>query len=58
MVGGEKEIYDQLEPLFKDLAVENGYSYAGRVGSGHFLKMVHNGIEIRNDEQLLKDLKC
>lgn len=38
MVGGEKEIYDQLEPLFKDLAVENGYSYAGRVGSGHFLK--------------------
>ncbi|WHY31307.1 phosphogluconate dehydrogenase (NAD(+)-dependent, decarboxylating) [Bacillus wiedmannii] len=45
MVGGEKEIYDQLEPLFKDLAVENGYSYAGRAGSGHFLKMVHNGIE-------------
>ncbi|KAB2452026.1 decarboxylating 6-phosphogluconate dehydrogenase [Bacillus sp. CH126_4D] len=45
MVGGEKEIYDQLEPLFKDLAVENGHSYAGRVGSGHFLKMVHNGIE-------------
>ncbi|PGO82280.1 6-phosphogluconate dehydrogenase (decarboxylating) [Bacillus cereus] len=45
MVGGEKEIYDQLEPLFKDLAVENGYYYAGRVGSGHFLKMVHNGIE-------------
>ncbi|MBJ7985161.1 MULTISPECIES: phosphogluconate dehydrogenase (NAD(+)-dependent, decarboxylating) [Bacillus] len=45
MVGGEKEIYDQLEPLFKDLAVGNGYSYAGRVGSGHFLKMVHNGIE-------------
>ncbi|HDR7515925.1 phosphogluconate dehydrogenase (NAD(+)-dependent, decarboxylating) [Bacillus mobilis] len=45
MVGGEKEIYDQLEPLFKDLAVENGYSYAGRVGSAHFLKMVHNGIE-------------
>ncbi|MGE7861373.1 phosphogluconate dehydrogenase (NAD(+)-dependent, decarboxylating) [Bacillus mobilis] len=45
MVGGEKEIYDQLEPLFKDLAVEKGYSYAGRVGSGHFLKMVHNGIE-------------
>ncbi len=45
MVGGEKEIYDQLEPLLKDLAVENGYSYAGREGSGHFLKMVHNGIE-------------
>lgn len=45
MVGGKKEIFDQLELLFKDLAVENGYSYVGRVGSGHFLKMVHNGIE-------------
>ncbi|CAM4231345.1 6-phosphogluconate dehydrogenase [Bacillus manliponensis] len=45
MIGGEKEIFDRLEPLFKDLSVEHGYSYAGRVGSGHFLKMVHNGIE-------------
>jgi 6-phosphogluconate dehydrogenase len=46
MIGGDKETFEQqLEPLFRDLAVENGYLYAGRTGSGHFLKMVHNGIE-------------
>lgn len=45
MIGGEKEIFDRLEPLFNDLAVDKGYSYTGKVGSGHFLKMVHNGIE-------------
>ncbi|WP_445486780.1 phosphogluconate dehydrogenase (NAD(+)-dependent, decarboxylating) [Niallia sp. 03133] len=45
MVGGDKEIFDQLESLFQDICVENGYNYAGKSGSGHFLKMVHNGIE-------------
>ncbi len=45
MVGGEKEAYDAIELLLKDLCVENGYGYMGRSGSGHFAKMVHNGIE-------------
>lgn len=45
MVGGNKEIFLSIEQLFKDLAIENGYLYAGPAGSGHFLKMVHNGIE-------------
>ncbi len=45
MVGGEKAAYDLLEPLLVDLCVENGYGYMGRSGSGHFAKMVHNGIE-------------
>ena len=45
MVGGEKAIFDQLEPLFLDLTGENAYLYAGGSGSGHFLKMVHNGVE-------------
>ncbi|NTV05301.1 MAG: decarboxylating 6-phosphogluconate dehydrogenase [Chlorobiaceae bacterium] len=45
MVGGEKTAYDVIEPLLKDLCVENGYGYMGRSGSGHFAKMVHNGIE-------------
>lgn len=45
MIGGDKEVFGKIEPLFRDLAVENGYHYAGRAGSGHFLKMVHNGIE-------------
>ncbi|MEH6939056.1 decarboxylating 6-phosphogluconate dehydrogenase [Bacillus sp. JJ664] len=45
MVGGDQEAWDIVEPIFKDTAVENGFLYAGKVGSGHFLKMVHNGIE-------------
>jgi 6-phosphogluconate dehydrogenase len=42
MVGGDKDV---VEPIFKDTSVENGFLYAGESGSGHFLKMVHNGIE-------------
>ncbi|PLR80213.1 6-phosphogluconate dehydrogenase (decarboxylating) [Bacillus canaveralius] len=45
MVGGDPEAWEAVEPLFQDTAVDNGYLYAGRRGSGHFLKMVHNGIE-------------
>lgn len=45
MVGGDEAIFRNIEPIFKDIAVTNGYLYAGFAGSGHFLKMVHNGIE-------------
>jgi 6-phosphogluconate dehydrogenase len=45
MVGGEKPIFDHCEPIFKTLAPENGYGYMGASGAGHFVKMVHNGIE-------------
>ncbi|MGY5346517.1 phosphogluconate dehydrogenase (NAD(+)-dependent, decarboxylating) [Paenibacillus glucanolyticus] len=45
MIGGNRDVFATIEPLFKDMAVENGYLYAGNSGSGHFLKMVHNGIE-------------
>lgn len=45
MIGGDKETFKNIEILFKDLCVENGYGYVGRSGSGHFVKMVHNGIE-------------
>ncbi len=45
MVGGPKEEYDRLEPIFTALAPENGHMHCGPVGSGHFIKMVHNGIE-------------
>jgi 6-phosphogluconate dehydrogenase len=45
MVGGPREAYDAVEPLLGDLCVENGYGYMGESGSGHFVKMVHNGIE-------------
>ena len=45
MIGGEKEIYERVEPLFKALGPEDGYAYMGPHGAGHFVKMVHNGIE-------------
>jgi len=45
MIGGDEEAWKVVEPIFRDTAVENGYFYAGKAGSGHFLKMVHNGIE-------------
>ncbi|KMY53981.1 6-phosphogluconate dehydrogenase [Bacillus sp. FJAT-27231] len=45
MVGGDPEAWTVVEPIFRDTAVEKGYLYAGKAGSGHFLKMVHNGIE-------------
>ncbi|MEH7226446.1 decarboxylating 6-phosphogluconate dehydrogenase [Bacillus sp. JJ1566] len=45
MIGGDPEAWEQVAPIFKDTAVENGFLYAGKAGSGHFLKMVHNGIE-------------
>jgi len=45
MIGGPQELYNELEGLFADLTVENGYGYMGKTGAGHFVKMVHNGIE-------------
>jgi 6-phosphogluconate dehydrogenase len=45
MVGGERRIYKYLEPLFRTLAPKDGYLYCGKTGAGHFVKMVHNGIE-------------
>lgn len=45
MIGGEEAAFREIEGLFIDIATENGYLYAGPAGSGHFLKMVHNGIE-------------
>ncbi len=45
MVGGNREIFNVVESLFKAVATENGYAYMGENGAGHFVKMVHNGIE-------------
>ncbi len=45
MVGGEKEPVKRLEPIFKTLAPENGWAHMGGCGAGHYVKMVHNGIE-------------
>jgi 6-phosphogluconate dehydrogenase len=45
MYGGNKGAAEFAEPIFKALAPENGYIYCGESGSGHMVKMVHNGIE-------------
>jgi 6-phosphogluconate dehydrogenase len=45
MVGGDAEAVAQVEPVFRDLAPDNGYAHVGAAGAGHFVKMVHNGIE-------------
>lgn len=45
MVGGDKEVFEIVEPIFKDISIKDGYLHTGKAGSGHFTKMVHNGIE-------------
>ncbi len=47
MVGGEIEVFQRMEPVFQTLAPspERGYGHVGPSGAGHFVKMVHNGIE-------------
>jgi 6-phosphogluconate dehydrogenase len=45
MVGGDAEAVTPLEPIFRSLAPENGYQHVGGPGAGHYVKMVHNGIE-------------
>ena len=45
MIGGEHSDFILAEPIFKALAMEGGYLHCGPHGAGHFVKMVHNGIE-------------
>lgn len=45
MVGGEKKIFKRSLPVLNRLAAEGGCGYMGKTGAGHFVKMVHNGIE-------------
>jgi 6-phosphogluconate dehydrogenase len=45
MVGGDRDAVAPLEPVFTSLAPENGYLHTGAPGSGHYVKMIHNGIE-------------
>lgn len=45
MIGGDEAAFKKVEPVFETLAPEDGYAYVGPSGAGHFVKMVHNGIE-------------
>jgi 6-phosphogluconate dehydrogenase len=45
MVGGHDQAVEHCEPIFTSLAPDNGYAHVGPTGAGHYVKMVHNGIE-------------
>jgi glucose-6-phosphate 1-dehydrogenase len=45
MIGGERDHFEAMRPLWSDVAVEGGYRFFAGIGAGHFVKMVHNGIE-------------
>lgn len=45
MIGAEDDVFSFIEPIIRDISIENGYLHTGRNGSGHFVKMIHNGIE-------------
>jgi 6-phosphogluconate dehydrogenase len=45
MVGGDRKSYDLLKPVFSAISAKDGFDYMGASGSGHYVKMVHNGIE-------------
>ncbi|HKY97327.1 MAG TPA: decarboxylating 6-phosphogluconate dehydrogenase [Gemmatimonadaceae bacterium] len=45
MIGAADEAFALCEPIFKTLAPENGYAHMGKTGSGHYVKMIHNGVE-------------
>ena len=45
MIGGERDVFARMEPVFKTLAPAEGYAHVGPAGAGHYVKMVHNGIE-------------
>ena len=45
MIGGERTVFDYVEELFKNISVKDGYKFFEGYGAGHYVKMVHNGIE-------------
>jgi len=45
MIGGDADAFEHVEPAFDTLAPQKGYAYLGDAGAGHFVKMVHNGVE-------------
>ncbi len=58
MIDGDPDAWEVVQPIFKDTAVENGLLFAGKAGSGHYLKMVLNGIEYATMNAIrAKDLK-
>lgn len=58
MIGGPREAYDRLEPIFQALAQPAGYAHVGESGAGHFVKMMHNAIEYSMLQALGEGFEC
>jgi 6-phosphogluconate dehydrogenase len=58
MLGGEEAIFRRYEPIFKTLAPPDGYAYVGRSGAGHYVKMIHNGIEYGLMQAYAEGMEC
>lgn len=56
MIGGEKKDYEYLKELFEKIAAKDAFGYFGKIGAGHFSKMVHNGIEYGMMEALAEGM--
>jgi 6-phosphogluconate dehydrogenase len=57
MVGGDKEIYNELIDIFAILSAKDGFVYTGEAGSGHYVKMIHNAIEYGMMESLAEGME-
>ena len=58
MVGGEEPIFRRFEPIFKSLAPPEGYGFMGPSGAGHYVKMIHNGIEYGLMQAYAEGFEC
>jgi 6-phosphogluconate dehydrogenase len=58
MVGGEEAIVRRLAPIFTTLAPENGWAHMGSAGAGHYVKMIHNGIEYGMMQAYAEGFEC
>jgi 6-phosphogluconate dehydrogenase len=58
MLGGEEPIFRRFEPIFKTLAPPDGYAYMGPAGAGHYVKMIHNGIEYGLMQAYAEGFEC
>lgn len=58
MIGGPREAFSQLEPVFRALAPSAGYAYVGPSGAGHFVKMIHNAIEYAMLQAVGEGFEC
>jgi 6-phosphogluconate dehydrogenase len=58
MIGGPRDAFDHLEPIFQALTPAGGYAHVGANGAGHFVKMIHNAIEYAMLQAIGEGFEC